>query len=384
MEDTKIQWCDHTFNAWIGCTKVHQGCANCYAEADMDSRRHRVKWGPDGTRCRTTDDYWRQPLRWQKQAFTDRTAYQLIKEQPCISGAMVSAALGLDFEANPACIVRLYEKDYIRPNPGNLGGWLADEECKPYQPPRVFCGSYMDWAEDWGDKPIVNARGEQLMRGTRPLLMDDVRADLFHNLVDRTPDLIWMMLTKRPERIPSCFIKKAREPSALWCDKHLDNPARNRWFYRENVWLGISVSDQETADRMVPELEKSRDLAPVRFVSYEPMLGPIDWTRHFYVEDMIGDNSTPGLSRLVYERRGLIQGVIMGGESGTNARACRETWIRDSVRQCRDAGVAPYVKQMGSNAETGEGCHRKLKLKDKKGGNPSEWPEDLRVRELPT
>lgn len=67
-EFTKIEWADHTFNPWIGCSKVHAGCTNCYAEADMDRRRKRAKWGIDGTRTLTSTENWKLPRRWDKHA----------------------------------------------------------------------------------------------------------------------------------------------------------------------------------------------------------------------------------------------------------------------------------------------------------------------------
>lgn len=71
-ETTSISWCDHTFNPWIGCTKVSPACDGCYAEAMMDKRYGRVKWGAPGkgagTRVRTSEGYWRQPLRWNSRA----------------------------------------------------------------------------------------------------------------------------------------------------------------------------------------------------------------------------------------------------------------------------------------------------------------------------
>lgn len=92
-----------------------------------------------------------------------------------------------------------------------------------------------------------------------------------------------------------------------------------------------------------------------------------------------------------------IHWVIFGGESGPGARPCNVNWIRDGVRQCRAAGVAPFVKQLGAHTVAPNGewpvswirrdCKTGLitfRLKDKKGGDPSEWPEDLRVREFPT
>lgn len=65
-ENTKIEWATHTFNPWIGCSKVHTGCEHCYAEAQ--SGRQGVKWGPHGTRRRTSERYWKQPLKWEREA----------------------------------------------------------------------------------------------------------------------------------------------------------------------------------------------------------------------------------------------------------------------------------------------------------------------------
>lgn len=70
-ERTEIAWCDSTFNPWIGCTKVSPGCANCYAERDFDHRKHVAKWGAGQPRHRTSEPYWRQPLRWQRTAARD-------------------------------------------------------------------------------------------------------------------------------------------------------------------------------------------------------------------------------------------------------------------------------------------------------------------------
>ena len=66
-ETTGISWTDSTFNPWIGCTKVSPGCDNCYAEALMDHRMHRVQWGPHGERSRTSKSNWAQPLRWERE-----------------------------------------------------------------------------------------------------------------------------------------------------------------------------------------------------------------------------------------------------------------------------------------------------------------------------
>lgn len=68
MEYSNIEWTDHTFNPWIGCTKVNPLCQHCYAETLMDIRYKRVKWGPAGTRSRTGKQYWRNPVRWDRDA----------------------------------------------------------------------------------------------------------------------------------------------------------------------------------------------------------------------------------------------------------------------------------------------------------------------------
>ncbi len=67
-ETTKIEWADHTFNPWIGCTKVGAPCDNCYAEALMDLRYGRVEWGPHGERSRTAPGTWAQMRKWNKAA----------------------------------------------------------------------------------------------------------------------------------------------------------------------------------------------------------------------------------------------------------------------------------------------------------------------------
>jgi protein gp37 len=67
-ENTKIEWATHTFNPWVGCQKVSPGCDHCYAEAMMDTRWGRVKWGPHGERKRTSEANWRKPLQWARAA----------------------------------------------------------------------------------------------------------------------------------------------------------------------------------------------------------------------------------------------------------------------------------------------------------------------------
>jgi protein gp37 len=216
--NSAIEWCHATFNPWRGCSKVHEGCAHCYAESNYSVRMHGVKWGPNGTRVRLSDAGWREPLKWNREA-------------------------------------------------------EAAGERK-----RVFCASLADVFEDW-QGPILDHHGlkmglvddggkDGLVRFDRFLTMDDLRRDLFE-LIHKTPWLDWLLLTKRPENV-----------RAMWPAVGFPNAGvagtLGRSLYLQNVWLGTSVSNQETAERMVPLLLNSRDLCRVLFLSCEPLLGPID------------------------------------------------------------------------------------------------------------
>ncbi len=221
----------------------------------------------------------------------------------------------------------------------------------------------------------------------------DVRRRLFA-LIDSTPALDWLLLTKRPENVRRMWpvIHDARPifpgmPGPLGQPQPCVIPNARR----DNVWIGTSISDQETADNWTPGLAFLGDLAPVRFLSAEPLVGPIDFA-------MRTDGT--GGSALNFAGVNL---VIVGGESGPGARPCSVEWVRSIVRQCAEAGVACFVKQLGANVEIdhaenasdyGDGVSivgnegdsfgpTRLKFTDPKGGNPDEWPEDLRVRQMP-
>lgn len=147
----------------------------------------------------------------------------------------------------------------------------------------------------------------------------------------------------------------------------------------------------------------------MRFLSCEPLLGPVN-VREMLME---GDNpgkctncgSVHGFTRCpnyggvarhhVADSLGpacdgfrraefAIHWVIVGGESGPQARPCDVEWIRDIVRQCREAGVPCFVKQLGARPFYEHGGYQQwAHMKHRKGGEWNEWPEDLRVREFP-
>lgn len=143
-----------------------------------------------------------------------------------------------------------------------------------------------------------------------------------------------------------------------------------------NVWLGVSAENQKYFDERVELLGLTP--AAVRFISIEPMLEDIDTGNAF--------DEPPEDSHY-----GKIGWVIVGGESGPGARPFNIQWARSVVQQCKAAGVACFVKQMGSKPvweHIVPGCSVResmepLLLKDRKGGSMEEWPEDLRVREFP-
>jgi protein gp37 len=214
---------------------------------------------------------------------------------------------------------------------------------------RVFCASMADVFEDRRD-------------------LDEPRARLWR-LIEATPHLDWLLLTKRPENADKLAAGAAAD---CFGDGEAMPPVWPR-----NVWLGTTVEDQRRADERIPHL--LRVPAAVRFLSCEPLLQPVDLTPYL-VDD---------LHRIGRAPRMEIDWVIVGGESGPGARTFRLAWARSIVKQCRAAGTAVFVKQMGSHPVgvqfDGEGFDgiQVVTLLDRKGGDPSEWPEDLRVREFP-
>lgn len=330
--NSAIQWTTHTFNPWRGCTKVHAGCTNCYAESNMSVKMHGIKWGPSGTRVRASDAMWKEPLKWNREA-----------EKAGERRRVFCASLADVFEDWQGPVLDHHGKTILQ----------CDSCINPD-------GSYYRESVPSFDRMKKNYEhgcGEQ----ARHLDLDDLRRDLF-TLIDNTASLDWLLLTKRPENV-----RKFWWPPNPRCDGGL----------RSNVWLGTSISDQATADKWIPRLLECRDLCPVLFASAEPLIGAM------YLEEYLWSE--------VGGRSAYLDWLIVGGESGHNARPCNVEWIRSIVSQCKAAGVPRFVKQLGSNCvvdrndEIGGGIHAllKKKLADKKGGDMDEWPEDLRVREFP-
>lgn len=201
-----------------------------------------------------------------------------------------------------------------------------------------------------------------------------------------TPQHTHQVLTKRPERMRDFVSKFVNRPGR--------DPAR-MGEVDPNIWLGVSVEDQPRADERIPLLLQTP--AAVRFLSVEPMLGPIDLRQAHMTSKKLPNWPAPT----------RVDWVIVGGESGHGARPFNIAWARSIVEQCKSAGVPCFVKQLGAvpiihcgqcGKDIGrirggwvDACgptHAALiaeskRIIDRKGGDLDELPEDLRVREFP-
>jgi protein gp37 len=243
-KETHIAWTDHTFNPWIGCTKVSPGCDHCYAET-LNHRWGNSNWGKGQPRRVTSDANWKQPLAWNREA----------------------EAAG--------------------------------------RKSTVFCASMADVMDD------------EAPEGARDRLWE---------LIDKTPNLIWQLLTKRPHRYQRYLPEK---------------------FKYDNVWLGTSAENQEFYDVRWPILELYGDEGFVLWVSYEPALGPV---------------------RMAGVGNGSPDWIIFGGESGSGRRPMESKWADDLLAECRTTGTKFFMKQMGAHTPA-EGA--------------SMIPADLLIREFP-
>lgn len=218
-ENSGIEWTTHTFNPWIGCTKISPACDHCYAET-WDNRFGGERWGPKAPRTRTKS--WSGPRKWN----------------------------------------RLAEGGTTRP--------------------RVFCASLADVFDN--HRSIESAW----------------RADLWA-LIKETPNLDWLLLTKRPQNIT----------------KFLPEDWGNGY---ANVWLGMTVENQAEYDKRKASFLSVP--AAIRFLSMEPLLGPVD---------LGGANG--------------INWVIAGGENGPTHRPMDIDWVRFIRDQCAESNTAFLFKQ---------------------------------------
>jgi protein gp37 len=156
-------------------------------------------------------------------------------------------------------------------------------------------------------------------------------SDLFHEKVpDEFTDLIFRIMVSANQHIFMILTKRADR----MCE-YAQKVGRMHWNTRKHIWLGVSVEDQATADERIPWLLKTP--AAVRFVSYEPALGPVDFHLMDFAGDQWGD----------WRRNRLLNWIICGGESGPGARPMHPDWVRSARDQCQAAGVPFFMKQWG-------------------------------------
>jgi protein gp37 len=203
---------------------------------------------------------------------------------------------------------------------------------------------------------IVEELIEKPLRWRKPqMIFVNSMSDLFHeaisdadigrnwSVMERADWHIYQILTKRPERMIE------------WMNRY-------NIVARPHIWLGVSAEDQKTFDYRVPFLFKIK--AAIRWVSLEPLLGPITLTS--ILDDQFGD---PG-------DRHALDWIVVGGESGRHARPMEFEWVRALCDEAVRLGIPFFFKQMGSVLA------RRCGYRDK-GGDPAQWPADLRIREYP-
>ena len=208
--------------------------------------------------------------------------------------------------------------------------------------------------------------------------------DLFHEgvpfeFIDKVYSLIalnplhkFLVLTKRPQRLLEYYKQwSGQNHRTIWIPDNYDNLFLQPWPF-PNLWLGVTAENQEMADKRIPILLQIP--AAVRFVSIEPMLGPVSLSPK-YICDPNACAEPPCLIAEVPCPYPKLDWIILGAESGPKRRYCDPEWMIDVVKQCDEAGVPMFVKQIHQYA------------KDKKGlivsKNMSEWPAELQHREMP-
>ena len=185
------------------------------------------------------------------------------------------------------------------------------------------------------------------------------RSDFFHKQIsDRWRDMCFATMREAPQHTFLLLTKRA-EKLAVYHPKYADGSAAP---WPPNVWAGVSVEYQRWANHRVPLLLQSS--ARIRWVSVEPILGPIELR--------------PWLPKYTwdYGNGEAVDWVVVGDESGKGRRPAKLEWIRSLRDQCQEAGGAFYFKQW-------HGAGQKISLPLLDGQQWAEWPADLRVREMP-
>jgi protein gp37 len=246
----------------------------------------------------------------------------------------------------------------------------------------------------WTGKAIEVPRLlDQPIRWQRPrMIFVNSMSDLFHDdISDEFRDKVFATMALAPQHTYQVLTKRSEEMLEYWSMEWrfalIEGAAQLMWSGRHggedpsawlavqslpNLWLGISAENQIRLEERVPNLLECH-FGGKRWVSAEPLLSELRFrARPKHIATYLDG----------------LDWVVAGGESGHGARECRAMWIRDIVRQCREASTACFVKQLGArwsfDEETEHSDWLFCKINHSKGGDPKEWPEDLRVQEYPS
>lgn len=392
---TGISWTDSTWNPVRGCSRVSEGCRNCYAEAvaarfsgpgqpyeglakyvggvhdTSDGTYKRVEREPRWTgEVRVIEHVLDQPLRWTRprrifvnsmsDLFHESIPYQQIAR---IFGVMLLA--------------ERHTFQVLTKRPDRMASWFRWIESNPL---------YLGESAATSKRYEVGAAASCLAILGNTLTPEQIRGPLF-----------------------TAAIAGGVKPAP-------DAAIRMRWPL-PNVHLGVSIEDQKTADERIPLLLETP--AAVRFVSAEPLLGPVDLAGpgflmvngcHTFPDGEAMPHLCGGFRSSPCPGSPRVDWVVVGGESGPSARPFDVAWARRIVADCREAKVPAFVKQLGARPidperiphdpndapirggvatpaqleRIAELCEMGMvRLRDRKGGDPSEWPQDLRVQEFP-
>lgn len=336
-ESTAIGWTDHTFQPWMGCTRVSPGCDHCYAEA-LGKRTGRVKWGDQADRVPMAEAYWRNPLKWNRQAETEGRRHRVF----CASMADVfedRAELHDERE-------RLWELVTETP-------WL-DWQLLTKRPQNVLDMVPLDWlygVEEWS-----GVWPDNVWIGTT--VEDQAGAEERVPLLLRIPAAI-RFLSCEPLIGPVTLDERwfsAVEDDRAACQVVFEQDDGTDQCQRDDEENGVSdlasASSSGAAARAAERVGADRRIA--LFAGGE------------------------GHGRGGYRQSGGVDWVIVGGESGPGARPMMPVWALSLLRQCDDAGVPVFFKQAGRVLGREWGCA------DGHGADPSSWPEWARQREFPS
>lgn len=315
-ENSKIEWTDHTFNPWRGCTKISPGCANCYAETLSQRNPAQLgQWGQGKPRVLASEAMWQKPLKWNKHA----------AECKIIGGKLYRQWGSSQSVGRPETLVILAS------DPKGCTHEIKPEEWKQAQSyrPRVFCASLADWLDN--EVPL-------------PWLIRLL------SLIAQTRRLDWLLLTKRLENLRPRMeaVMRYFARNNVTNDEALARVMAEAWLTTggtilDNVWLGTTVEDQARADERIPLLLSLP--AKVRFLSCEPLLGAVNISE---IRDAEGFEYMPLVGAEKPEPR--IHWVICGGESGPKARPMHPDWARSLRDQCAQADTPFFFKQWGEFA----------------------------------